>query len=394
MVLALPMLTRLYTPEDFSLLAIYVSILGLITVVSCLRYNFAIPLPQDDQDGMALLIVSLLIATMTSLLCALPVAFAPQASAQLLGEPGLEPYLWMIPAGVFIASTYNALQYWTTRKAHFGLIAKTRVTRAVGCVGTQLGIGTIAASPTGLIVGQMLYGGLGIWGLARNLLKSDRTDYAMISLQSAQRVAREYSHFPTRSTPAALFDAGYQFLPILIVAPVVGGAELGILFLVMRILGAPVSLVGSSISQVYLAGAGDRLRAGTLGPFTRSIMLRMISVGAPAIVGVVIFLLYLSDWIFGGDYASAGQAALWMAPWFICQLACSPVSSIFAVTNRQTSWLLLQIIGFVMIAGGTFAATRLYPEFGVPVFAISNFAFYAVVILVVWRTTYKCTDES
>jgi len=48
LVLAAPLLTRLYTPEDFGLLAVYASLLALIGVISSLRYELAIPLPEDD----------------------------------------------------------------------------------------------------------------------------------------------------------------------------------------------------------------------------------------------------------------------------------------------------------------------------------------------------------
>lgn len=393
MVLALPVLTRLYSPEDFNLLAVYVSVLGLVTVVSCLRYNIAIPLPEEDADGMALLVISLLAAFCTSLLCALPVILAPEASAAILGQPGLQPYLWMVPLGVLIASAYNALQYWTSRKKRFGLVTRTRMTRAVGGVGTQLGFGFLFASPFGLIFGQMVYGGFGVFRLARDLFRSDRSIFASLSVQSIRRIVAEYIHFPTRSTPAAMFDAGYQFLPILIIAPVVGETELGIIFLVMRAMGLPVSLIGSSISQVYLASARDRLRDGELGRFTRHLMLRIFSAGAPFLLATTVILVFFSGWIFGTEYAYAGTTALWMTPWFILQLTCSPVSSIFIITNHQFAWLALQFVGLVVIVGGVFATTRLYPDYTVAVFVLSNFLFYILVTLSILYVTFQKSGE-
>ncbi len=50
MVLVLPLLTRLYTPDDFSVLAVYASILGIVTIAACLRMEIAIPLPQHEED--------------------------------------------------------------------------------------------------------------------------------------------------------------------------------------------------------------------------------------------------------------------------------------------------------------------------------------------------------
>ena len=57
--LALPALTRLYTPEDFTVLASYISILALLTVVACLRFEIAIPIPKDKETAVNLLVISI-----------------------------------------------------------------------------------------------------------------------------------------------------------------------------------------------------------------------------------------------------------------------------------------------------------------------------------------------
>ena len=48
-VLASPLLTRLYTPSGFGVLAAYTSIFSILLVVVALRYELAIPLPEDDE---------------------------------------------------------------------------------------------------------------------------------------------------------------------------------------------------------------------------------------------------------------------------------------------------------------------------------------------------------
>ena len=67
----LPLLTRLYEPSDFALLAIYTSLIGLFVVVACGRFDLAIPLPESESDGLSLLILSLVIAAVFSFVLAL-----------------------------------------------------------------------------------------------------------------------------------------------------------------------------------------------------------------------------------------------------------------------------------------------------------------------------------
>ena len=55
-----PVLTRLYSPSDYGVMSVAVSILFVLISVTCLRYEFAIPLPRDDVEAANLLGLSLL----------------------------------------------------------------------------------------------------------------------------------------------------------------------------------------------------------------------------------------------------------------------------------------------------------------------------------------------
>ena len=44
-ILSVPILTRLYGPEDFGVWALYISITSIITVIACMRYEYSIMLP-------------------------------------------------------------------------------------------------------------------------------------------------------------------------------------------------------------------------------------------------------------------------------------------------------------------------------------------------------------
>src|SRR5690606_41413382 len=102
MVAALPILTRLYSPEDFGVLAVYASVLALISVVSCLRLEIAIPIPKERSQAIDLLFLSLLSALLvTTLSFAVVVCFADQIHGLTHGQ--LKGYLWLIPAGVLLS---------------------------------------------------------------------------------------------------------------------------------------------------------------------------------------------------------------------------------------------------------------------------------------------------
>ena len=389
-ILALPLLTRLYAPEDFQMLAVYIAFIGIVTTASCFRYNIAIPLPESDRDGMALLVVSLLPAAGITVALMLFVIFAPAWSAATLGQPSLEPYLWMVPAGVFFSSSYNALQYWASRKKRFGLVARTRMTRAVGGVGAQTASGLIAASPFGLIFGQLLYSGFGTVGLLNNVFSKDRSVLAALNWQHIRRQASIYRRFPIWSVPEALFNTAGAQLPIILLAAFAAGPEAGFLFLAMRVMGLPMALLGSSVSQVFLAEAPARLRDGTLFDFTRRTMWKMLSIGAPPLILAGAFAPTLFPLVFGSEWARAGWLVAWMTPWFVLQFVVSPVSMVLHVLERQDLALVLQGAGLLIRVGPTAAALAIATPYVAEVYALSGALFYAtylavIMFIAVWK---------
>lgn len=379
-VLALPLLTRLYTPGDFSLLAVYASILGIISVVACLRYNIAVPIPQEDADGMALLATSLLSAMTISLLIAVLVLLIPQAITAALGQPRLEPYLWMLPVGIFFAASYDALQYWASRMKKFSVITYTRMTRAVGGTGTQLGIGFASPSPFGLIFGHMVYSGLGIVGLLANLIRNDRSVLRTLSPQRMSEQARRHYRFPAYSVPEALLNTASVELPIILIAALAAGPEAGFLMLAMRVMGMPMALIGSSVAQVYLAEARTKQKDGTLADFTRSTMSTLFRTGAPILLAAGVISPIAFPIVFGNEWERAGWLVAWMTPWFILQFVASPVSMVLHVLGKQLVATILQASGIIIRVGAVLTASTYWPSHVSEVYALSGALFYAAYI--------------
>lgn len=382
--LAMPILTRLYSPHDFNLLAVYASVLGLITVVSCLRFNIAIPIPEEPSEGLNLVLLSLMSAAVCTFLTMIPVIFAPQTTANLLGQAALQPYLWMIPLGVVLASSYDVLQYWASRRRQFALIARTRVVRAVGGVGSQLVIGSAAPSPFGLILGHMLYSGLGVVDLIRALWRDDRSLLRGITRTRLIATARSYRRFPLFSVPEALFNAIGLEVSILIIAAAAVGPEAGFLMLAMRVMGLPMSLIGNSVAQVFLVEAPERMRGGTLPAFTRRAMMTLFKTGAPPLLLAGAVSPWLFPVVFGPEWTRAGMIVAWLTPMCILQFVASPVSMFLHITGRVVWAMWLQVIGGVVRVGCTAIASWMAPSHLTEVFSVSSAVFYLIYLIVIY----------
>lgn len=384
-VLSLPLLTRLYSPEDFSLLAVYASVLGLFTVIACLRFNVAIPLPGDDGTAMDLLILSLLGGALIALLITVPIVIAPAGVVAILEQPGIAPYLWMLPLGVFFAASYDALQYWASRRRRFGLITRTRMTRAVGGTGTQVAVGAVVPGAFGLIFGQMILSGLGSVGLAASLWRQDRAALAGATREGLVRTVRRYRDYPLFSVPEALAGTAALELSILIIAANAAGPEAGFLMLALRVIGLPMGLVGASVGQVYLAEAGGKLAAGEFADFTRRAMWTLFRSGAPPLAILGIISPFLFPVIFGAEWGRAGVIVAWLTPMFVLQFIASPVSMAPHVMGRVGWAMGLQAIGAVLRIGAVALAAGTRPDLIVEAFAVSGMLFYVLAIFFTHR---------
>lgn len=378
MVLVLPLLTRLYTPEDFSVLAVYTSILGIISVAACLRLEIAIPLPQRDDDAANLLALALCSSAGVAGLSALVVALFPTQIIALVAQPKLEPYLWLLPLGIWLSSSYAALQFWATRKKRFSVIAKTRMTQAIGGAGMQVGFGWAGIAPLGLVLGQMINSGAGIFGLVRDALKNDRPALRAINWTIMRRIFSEYDRFPKYSTFESLANSVSIQLPIIIIAALAVRTEAGFLMLASRVMFAPMALIGGAVSQVYLSRAPDELRAGTLGKFTTNILGGLTKTGVGPLVFAGIIAPIVFPMIFGISWQRSGEMVAWMTPWFIMQFLASPISMILHITQNQCAALVLQILGIVLRIGAVVVAVYWAQGWVVESYAVSGFIFYLI----------------
>ena len=378
MVLALPVLTRLYTPRDLSILAVYAALLGIISVAVCLRLDIAIPLPESDTDGANLLASALSSTIVISVVVAIVSVAAPHHIARLLRTPEISSHLWLLPIGVFFAGCSSALQFWATRKRAFARIARAKIEQSVGGVSVQIGLGWLGITPIGLVIGQVIHSGAGFFGLGRKALIEDKVALQSISIADMQRLVREYDRFLKFSIFDSLANVASIQLPVLLIAAQAAGPEAGFLLLAMRVMQAPMGLIGGAISQVYLSRAPHEYRAGTLIPFTQKVLGGLVKTGLGPLIFAGIIAPNICDSVFGPQWHRAGELVMWMTPWFVLQFLVSPVSMVLHLRNKQHVALSLNILGLVVRLlpiglASYYGYKRALPE----VLAVSSVVFYA-----------------
>jgi len=122
-----PVLSRLYSPAEFGLFALYAGIAALLAVAATGRYEMAIVLPAEDADAFELLGLSLLLAGAVTVVCAIAVVAFHSGLLALLRAPALAAWLWLLPLGVLLVGLAQALGSWLNRKRSYRRIAESRI---------------------------------------------------------------------------------------------------------------------------------------------------------------------------------------------------------------------------------------------------------------------------
>lgn len=361
MVLAAPLLTRLYTPEDFGLLAVYGGLLALFCVIASLRYELAIPLPESNTEAANVLVLCLVIVLMMTGISAFMVFIAGEQIANALDTPKLASYFWLLPIGVLLSGCYDVFNYWAVRTKSFGDIAKTRISQTLATLAVQLlgyKLGGIA-----LLFGQVGGRGVGSIRLARSAIQYK--EFNSWSWPGVWQAAKRYKQFPIFSTWSGLFNTAGTQLPPLMFAALFSTGAAGLYALAHRVLAMPMSILGDAIGKVFFSNAAVAYREGRLAPMVEKVHRKLAEIAMPATLMLVIAGPELFALVFGQNWREAGEFARYMAPWLYMVFITSPLSTLFSVLERQRLGLLFQaallVVRLIAILIGAYWLKALLP---------------------------------
>jgi O-antigen/teichoic acid export membrane protein len=381
---ALPILSRLYSPADFGMLAVFASLASVLTAVAALRLDIAIPIPDQQDEAASLLVLSLCLSAFSASALAVVILLSSGSIAALLGQPALAPYLMLIPVAVFTASAYSSLQSWFVRAKRFPELGRSRVLQSALGTASQVGIGFLGSGPVGLLVGYTVNTGAACVTLGSRAWRDGRGMLSrQFSLDALRRTFVRHSRFPKYSALESVFNNGSVHLPILVLAASTSSAEAGYVIMATTLMQAPMSLLGTAIGQVYLSRAAEEFRAGRLSSLTGETLENLTKLGVGPLLAAGIAAPFAFGPVFGSGWERAGALVAWMTPWFILQFLAVPIGMSLHVTGRQRWALLLQMLGLAIRLGAVTIAAAMAPSHVPEAYALSGAGFYVFYLVTV-----------
>ena len=386
-ILAAPVITRLYGPEAFGLLAIFTSITSILGVIACMRYELAIMLPKTDEEAANLLGLCLLCAAVVSGLTIPTLYFGGDAILSLLRAPGLGPYLILVPPIVFISGVFLALNYWNSRTRHFGRLSVAQVTSSLATKATQLGAGFAGYTTGGSLIGANLVG----ISISTGVLGGQiwRDDHALlrrsISWRGMVEGLKRYKNFPLIDSSSALMNTVSWQLPAFLLSAFFSPVVVGFYALGMTVLQLPMSLIGGAIGQVFFQRAAEARKSGNLASLVQIIAEMLLKIIVFPVMLLAVVGPELFSFVFGENWGEAGIYIQILSIWIIFWFLYSPLSTIYVVLEKQklgwgfnivnlsTRFISLLIGGIV---GSVYLALALFSFSGVVVYG--TFCLYLI----------------
>lgn len=369
-----PILTRLYTPEDFGLLALFLAIFSVLNTMATGRYEMAIMAPLYDSEAKSLVLLSIFFAFGICVLTGLPIFLFSKEIANFLGNEAIEMWLYFLPITVFFSGVYQSIDYWLNRQKKYRRMAKNKLLQAGGVSLAQMIVGLVSGA--GLIIGNVI--GRSLSSLL--IIKKSKLSISHCSFYEIKRLAFRYRDYPLFQAPFSVLNSLSSQAPIFFVAKFFDASIVGLFSMVIKILSAPAALIAKSIGQVYFQRVSEHAKSSPellLNDISR-LALKLLMIAVLVFSPVLFYGREIFAFIFGNDWAQAGGYAQVLVFAVAIKFVVSPLSVVFLAIDKIRVGSFWQLVYFFTTIVMLYIALTFEFEVFLWIYVVHEFILYAI----------------
>lgn len=351
--ISIPILTRLYSPEDYGVLALYTSLVAIVAPTLTLRYVQAIPIPKTDIMALNLFVMCIKLIFFNSLIITIVFIFFSVNILRWFDLEALDSWWPLIILGSMGTALYELFSLWATRKKQYKVIAKTQVLQSLLGNLTKIVLGLVAFKTIGLIFGQVIAQSCGISNFIKQSSLSFNERKHKINFAKGKFITKYYKDFPIYRLPSHILMVVSLQAPVLMMAALFNKEVTGQLSLTILALSLPTSMIASAISKAYYAEIASlgKNNIDKIKNITFSIQKKLFSIGIPLTIIIIVTSKFLFIHIFGNEWGMAGEFASLLAPFILFQFTSSPLMEVINIVGSQISFLIIHSIRIIGLSG-------------------------------------------
>ncbi len=342
-------LSKIYTPGDFGVFALYMSILSITNITATAKYELAVMMPREEHKGLNLTGLSAVISVVVSLLLFCLVLFFNQSIARMLGNEQIAPWLYLIPLSTLLNGFYQSLNYWSNRKKRFRTMTTASLGQSLTNSSVKVGAGFMVAGPFGLIIGSLAGQITGFFVFLQQFLKHDRNRIPDINQRDMRSLAKEYYRFPKFNMLHGVTNNFSGSLPVFILTSWFSSAAAGLYSFGFTMIFRPMSLVTTAFSQVFSQRVITKENAGQkILPDVRRLLVKMFQFSFIPFGIVAIFAPQIFKFVFGPEWETAGTYTRILIPWLYLVFLSAPFSFLPDLFKVQRRAFFIDVIKLVV----------------------------------------------
>ena len=354
--LATPILTRLYSPTDFGVYALFLSVTATLAPVAALRLDAAVVLPEQREDAALLVRLGLMAGLGVALVAAIPLLLGAELFGEQFasGSPMRVIFGWL-PLALLLAACFQIGAAWQVREANGQRASAGRAAQGLGTATAQLLAWVSRIPGPGLILGDLVGRAL---AAAIVLPSAWRAGVGARAVGAARAVAQRYRGFTTYASAAALLNALNGALPVLAVGVVFGVRATGLLLVAQRVASLPTTLMGSPVSQVFARHLARTSGAAKREELFQATLLTVAKTSALPFAAIALLSPFAFGPAFGAEWREAGLAAAVLVPFYAAQLLSAATIAAVDVLQLHRQRLLRELIYLVGALAVVFIAIQ------------------------------------
>lgn len=351
-ILSIPIITRIYSPSDYGVLALYVSTVSILVPAATLRYGTAIPLPRKDAFAINILALGFILILLYCASLFIIFYFFSDIIFLQFNISELGSWWWLIIISVAGAATYELLNSWATRKKKYRAMATTQFAQSLIGSSSKIVLGLLGYKPVGLIIGQLLTHSSGSGGLIKASFKELRTLIPNIRINRIKFAAAYYRQFPVFRLPSQLLLQISSNAPVLMMSALYNKGLTGQLSLAIMAISLPTGIISQAISSAFYAeiakiGKRDLEQVSSL---TMDVQKKLFLIGIPITILIILLAEPMFKVVFGTEWQLAGKYAAILAPFILLQFTSNPLMQVLNIAGSQKHFLLINIARILGLA--------------------------------------------
>lgn len=351
-----PLVSRIYTPEDFGILGLYSAMIGFMSAIVGFNYQIAIVVPEKNSEAQKLVSLVFALITIKIIILSLTLFFFVKPIFQFFEATALIDYWWLLPIGLFLDSAARINYYWCLREKRYDRIGTSAVIKAtinnggkvIGGLFYPKAITMILCTISAFAVYYLLLQTSNYRNLRKEVHRLTLGKSRLYIKELYQTLLKYYDYLLYRTPQYALLIIS-QILPTFLLAAWFNSAAVGAFALAKTVISAPQELLGKSVYTVFFPKITQMHNKGQrIGPIIVKatgilFLIALVPFGLIGAFGEPIFTL-----VFGHQWGTAGIYAQWMSIGLIFDFANRGISASLPVLRKQNFSLVVQICLFVL----------------------------------------------